>query len=357
MLSMGNILIVDDTPDNLRLLAGILSRQNYDVRTVINGRMALMAAATLPPELILMDICMQDMDGYEVCRQLKAMPQTRDIPVIFLSALDGVIDKVMAFGAGGIDYITKPFQMAEVLARVTTHLTLCRLQKQLQAQNEILQKQVRDRQMVEEALQIANQKLLHLVNTDELTHLANRRRFDEYLGYEWKRMMREQQPLSLIFCDIDFFKQYNDAYGHLKGDACLQSIAAVLKATAKRTADLPARYGGEEMVVILPNTPALGALQVAQEIQSSIQQLQISHIGSPVSSCVTLSFGIATLMPSAGLAVKHLIAAADAALYQAKFEGRDRIITTDYSQVAANGTTHNTASSLEHAEEISQSIR
>ncbi|HEY9628417.1 MAG TPA: diguanylate cyclase [Coleofasciculaceae cyanobacterium] len=358
---MGNILIVDDTPDNLRLLAGILSRQNYDVRTVINGRMALMAAATLPPELILMDICMQDMDGYEVCRQLKAMPQTRDIPIIFLSALDGVIDKVMAFSAGGIDYITKPFQMAEVLARVTTHLTLCRLQKQLQAQNEMLQRQVRDRQMVEEALQIANQKLLHLVNTDELTHLANRRRFDDYLAYEWRRMMREQQPLSLIFCDIDFFKQYNDAYGHLKGDACLQSIAAVLKATAKRTADLPARYGGEEMVVILPNTPALGALQVAQEIQSSIQQLQISHMGSPVSPYVTLSFGIATLMPSAGLAARHLIAAADAALYQAKSEGRDRIITTDYSKVASNGTSQTAISSVEQteeqAEEISRSIR
>jgi len=335
MVSKGNILIVDDTPDNLRLLAGILLQQGYDVRTVISGRMALMAAATLPPELILMDICMEEMNGYEVCRQLKRMPQTHDIPIIFLSALDGAIDKVMAFAAGGIDYIAKPFQMAEVLARVTTHLTLCRLQKQLQAQNEVLQQQIRDRQIVEEALQVANQKLLQLVNTDELTHLANRRRFDEYLAHEWNRMIREKQPISLIFSDIDFFKQYNDTYGHPAGDVCLQRIATVLKSTAKRSTDLPTRYGGEEMVVILPNTPATGALKVARKIQMGLQRLQIYHIGSPVGQYVTLSFGVATLVPTPGLAPRHLIAAADAALYQAKAEGRDRIITADYSTTEA----------------------
>ncbi|MBW4660373.1 MAG: diguanylate cyclase [Drouetiella hepatica Uher 2000/2452] len=335
MISKGNILIVDDIPDNLRLLAGILLQQGYDVRTVISGRMALIAAATLPPDLILMDICMQEMDGYEVCRHLKAIPQTRDIPVIFLSALDGEIDRAMAFSAGGIDYITKPFQMAEVLARVSTHLKLSRLQKQVQSQHEILQQQIRDRKTVEDALQLANQKLLHLVNTDELTHLANRRRFDDYMTHEWSRMIREQQPISLVFCDIDCFKQYNDTYGHQAGDTCLQNIATVLKATAKRSTDLPTRYGGEEMVVILPNTPAAGALQVAKEIQMGIRHLQIQHIASPVSRYVTLSFGVATLMPTMELAAKHLIAAADAALYQAKAEGRNRIVTADYSGIDA----------------------
>jgi diguanylate cyclase (GGDEF)-like protein len=331
MTFKGNILIVDDTPDNLRLLSGILSQHGYDVRTVINGRMALMAAQTVPPELILMDICMKGMDGYEVCQVLKADVRTSDIPVIFLSALDGVIDKVKAFSAGGVDYITKPFHVQEVLARVTTHLTLRRLQTQLLAQNSLLQQEIRDRIAAEAALQVANQKLQRLANTDGLTQLANRRRFDECLEKEWCRMAREQQPLSLVLCDIDYFKQYNDTYGHQAGDDCLRRISGILKNCAKRSTDVAARYGGEELAVILPNTPAQGAIQVAKEIQSEVRQMQCPHVHSPIHPYVTLSLGIATLIPHPGLAPKHLITAADAALYQAKVEGRDRIITSDYS--------------------------
>jgi diguanylate cyclase (GGDEF)-like protein len=332
MTSKGNILIVDDTPDNLRLLSGILSQSGYDVRTVINGRMALLAAETAPPELILMDICMNGMDGYEVCRKLKEAANTRDIPVIFLSALDGVIDKVKAFGAGGVDYITKPFHVAEVLARVATHLTLRRLQQQLQEQNDKLHQEIRDRVAAEDALQIANRQLQHLANTDGLTHLANRRHFDDYLNHEWNRMVREQQFLSLVFCDLDYFKQYNDTYGHQLGDDCLQEVASIVKAAAKRSTDLAARYGGEELAIILPNTPVIGALQVAKEIHKGVHQLQRPHIGSSISTHITLSLGVATLLPTIGLLPKHLLAAADAALYQAKTEGRNRIVVTDYSK-------------------------
>jgi diguanylate cyclase (GGDEF)-like protein len=328
MTFKGNILIVDDTPDNLRLLSGILSQHGYDVRTVINGRMAIMAAQTVPPELILMDICMRGMDGYEVCRALKAKPETSDIPVIFLSALDGVIDKVKAFGAGGVDYITKPFHVQEVLARVKTHLMLRRLQTQLEQQNHLLQQEVRDRIAAEAALQVANQKLHLLANTDGLTQLSNRRRFDDYLEQEWSRMTREQQPLSLILCDIDYFKRYNDTYGHQAGDDCLRWVSNILKTCAKRSSDLAARYGGEELALILPNTPTGGAIQVAKEIQEGIRQMQYSYAPR---KCVTLSMGIATLVPRLGLAPRHLIAAADASLYQAKIEGRDRIISSDYS--------------------------
>ncbi|MBW4660431.1 MAG: PleD family two-component system response regulator [Drouetiella hepatica Uher 2000/2452] len=303
MTCEGNILIVDDTPDNLRFLSGILVQQGYEARTVINGRMALMAAETLPPELILLDICMPDLDGYEVCCQLKSNLKTCDIPVIFLSALDDISDKIRAFEVGGVDYITKPFHTAEVLARVKTHLTLHQLQQQL-AQ--------------------ANQELKRLVNLDGLTQLANRRCFNEHLEQEWRRMAREQQPLALILCDIDFFKQYNDTYGHPTGDDCLQRVGVVLEACAKRPADLASRYGGEEFALTLPKTPLEGAIELAQRIQAQLLQIQIPHATSSVSSYLTLSMGIATIVPQLDRSPDDLIAAADQALYRAKQAGRDR---------------------------------
>jgi diguanylate cyclase (GGDEF)-like protein len=306
----GNILIVDDTPDNLRCLSEILAQKGYDTRTVINGRMALIAAETVPPELILLDICMPGIDGYQVCDKLKSEPRTCDIPIIFLSALDDVSDKVRAFEIGGVDYITKPFQTAEVLARVKTHLMLYRLQLELQ---------------------LANQELKRLVNLDGLTQLANRRCFNEHLEQEWRRLMRDQQPLSLILCDIDFFKQYNDTYGHPAGDDCLRQVAAVLQSCVKRPADLAARYGGEEFAIILPTTPKLGAIELAQRIQSKVCQLQQVHATSSVSPYVTLSLGSATLVPQVDRSPHHLIAAADQALYQAKQSGRNCFAVADLS--------------------------
>ena len=311
MTCEGNILIVDDTPDNLRFLSGILVQQGYEARTVINGRMALMAAETLPPELILLDICMPDLDGYEVCCQLKSNLKTCDIPVIFLSALDDIVDKIRAFEVGGVDYITKPFHPAEVLARVKTHLTLHRLQQQLAR---------------------ANQELKRLVNLDGLTQLANRRCFNEHLEQEWRRMAREQQPLALVLCDIDFFKQYNDTYGHPTGDDCLRQVGEVLQACAKRPADLASRYGGEEFALTLPKTPLEGAIELAQRIQAQLLQIQIPHATSRVSPYLTLSMGIATIVPQLDRSPDALVAAADQALYRAKQAGRDRFALT-YSWV------------------------
>jgi len=299
----GNILIVDDTPDNLRFLSGILAQEGYEARTVINGRMALMVAETAPPELILLDICMPDLDGYEVCCQLKSKLETCDIPIIFLSALDDISDKIRAFEVGGVDYITKPFHTAEVLARVKTHLTLHRLQQRLAS---------------------ANQELTRLVNLDGLTQLANRRCFNEHLEQEWRRMAREQQHLSLILCDIDFFKQYNDTYGHPTGDDCLQHVGAVLQACVKRPADLAARYGGEEFALTLPKTPMEGAIELAQRIQAQLFQLQLPHATSDVSAHLTLSMGIATVVPQSSRSPEDLVAAADQALYRAKQGGRNR---------------------------------
>jgi diguanylate cyclase (GGDEF)-like protein len=225
---------------------------------------------------------------------------------------------------GGVDYITKPFQIAEVLARVENQLTLRRLQQQLQAQNEQLKQEIDHRVVAETLLQEANKKLEQLVNLDGLTQLANRRCFDEYLEQEWQRLGREQLPLSLIMCDIDFFKNYNDTYGHVTGDDCLRKVSGVIKQSVRRPADLAARYGGEEFVLVLPNTDIEGAVSIAESIRHQLSDLAIPHEDSPVSQFVTLSLGVTCLTPKIDSNPSVLLTAADYALYRAKELGRDQ---------------------------------
>lgn len=319
----GSILIVDDTPENLRLLSNLLAKKGYEVRAALNGRMALMAVQAVLPELILLDVCMPYMDGYEVCKRLKANAMTRDIPIIFVSALDGVIDKLKAFGVGGVDYITKPFHIAEVLARVETHLTLRRLQCQLQVQNELLQREICVRLTAEAALQTANLELQRLAHLDGLTQVPNRRSFDEQIHHEWQRLCREQQPLSLLLCDVDYFKLYNDYYGHQQGDICLKQIAFTISLQTKRPGDFVARYGGEEFAIILPNTSKDGAMHIAELIRAAVESLQIPHLASPVSPYATISTGVASVVPRFDRFPEDLIEAADRALYDAKLSGRN----------------------------------
>ncbi len=323
--SQGNILVVDDIPDNVDLLYRLLKQKGFNVTTAHSGEEALSIVLNCLPDLILIDIGMPYMDGYEVCQVLKANPRTKDIPIIFVTAFDQILNKVKAFEIGGVDYITKPFETAEVLARVELHLSLRRLQQQLEAQNELLRREVRDRVAIESALQAANQELQRLAHQDSLTQIANRRCFDLCLNQEWRRLMREVQPLSLILCDVDFFKSYNDTYGHQAGDNCLRRIASAIATAIKRPGDVVARYGGEEFVLILPNTPALGALHVAQEIQKAVRALELAHIGSQISPYVTLSMGVTAVIPKANLSSMSLIAAADRALYKAKSSGRNCI--------------------------------
>lgn len=326
MAAAGNLLIVNDAFDNLRCIDRILSQHGYQVQTVMSGQMARGVVETAMPELILLDVCASEIDSYEVCRRLKADPKTSDIPIIFLSALSETGDKVKAFDAGGVDYVTKPFYAAEVLARVETHLTLRRLQQQLQQQNRLLKQEIHDRIVAETALQVANIELQRMANIDDLTQIANRRCFADCLKQEWRRLTREHLPLSLIFCDVDYFKCYNDTYGHLAGDDCLRHVAKTLRSAVERPADLVARYGGEEFAVLLPDTPMAGAIRIAEKIQFGMKQLRQIHATSSVSCHVTLSLGIATLIPIPELSPNQLVAAADKALYQAKRKGRDCIM-------------------------------
>ncbi|OCR02228.1 diguanylate cyclase response regulator [Oscillatoriales cyanobacterium USR001] len=320
-----NILIVDDTPDNLRVLSSMLvNERGYHVRKALNGQIALIACEKTLPDLILLDINMPEMNGYELCTYLKQKEKTRDIPIIFISALDDVLDIIKAFHVGGSDYITKPFYVEEVLVRIENQLTIKRLQKQLKEQNNLLIEEIEKRREAEQALRTANEKLQHLASSDKLTGISNRRHLDEYLHREWLRGIQEQTCLSLIMCDIDYFKAYNDAYGHQAGDVCLQQIAQAIKSALKYPGDLVARYGGEEFVAILPNTSLEGAIKVAQNIQLEVQKLKIIHAQYPSSDLITLSLGISSKMPSLETSPESLIKDADTALYQAKKEGRDR---------------------------------
>jgi len=318
------VLVVDDTPPNLHLLITMLTRKGYDARGEADGELALVSIDKDLPDLVLLDINMPNIDGFEVCRRLKASDRTREIPVIFISARDEVLDKVQAFSVGAVDYITKPFQIAEVLARVDNQITLRKLQKQLQEQNELLKKEISHRILAEAMLQEANVQLERLVNLDGLTKLANRRCFDEYLEQEWQRLAREQQSLALIMCDIDFFKNYNDSYGHIVGDDCLKKVSALIQQSVRRPADLAARYGGEEFVVVLPNTDVEGAMAVAEIIRQKLRELAILHQDSAVSQYVTLSMGVTSLIPKLDSNPSVLLTAADYALYRAKELGRNQ---------------------------------
>lgn len=331
-LKQAEIVVIDDNPANLRLLVELLSEQGYRVRPARDGTTAIEAIKASLPDLILLDILMPQLDGYEICQKLKADPQTQEIPIIFLSAFNDGLDKAKAFAIGGADYITKPFEIEEVLARIANQLSLRSLHQQLKWQNEKLRQEICIRQEIEQelrksqdALEQANLQLENLATTDSLTQIANRRQFDRCLEEEWFRLKREKLPLSLVFCDVDYFKQYNDSYGHLAGDRCLKVIARAIDFQVRRQGDLLARYGGEEFAVILPNTDCLGAIQVAESMRAIVQQMQITHARSRASNFVTISLGVSSIVPTEALSAQHLIATADTALYQAKEKGRNRV--------------------------------
>ncbi|MGA7937833.1 MAG: diguanylate cyclase [Kovacikia sp.] len=303
------VLIVDDNSTNLLVLSQTLKEVGLKVRVSMDGESALEQVDEEIPELILLDVQMPRIDGFETCKRLKSNPLTRDIPVIFITANNSTENIVKGLSLGAVDYIVKPFQKEEVLARVQVHLRMRLLAQKVQEQAV--------------ALQIANQQLECLANLDGLTQVANRRRFDEQLDLEWKRLAREPAPLSLILCDIDYFKRYNDFYGHQAGDTCLKQVAKAIERSLKRPHDFVARYGGEEFVVILPNTNFEGASHVAELIQENVDRLNINHAQSTVATHITLSLGISSTVPTNDISVNFLVASADKALYEAKRRGRN----------------------------------
>jgi diguanylate cyclase (GGDEF)-like protein len=322
----GSILVVEDRPNNIELLTVILTLQGYKVEQANQGNLAIRSAMARPPDIILLDISQPEMESFAVCQQLKADPHTQDIPIIFISAANEAEPKIKAFEYGASDYITKPFQIEEVIARINNQLQISRLKIELKAKNAHLERELLKRQLAAKKLLSLNQQLGKLAAIDGLTQIANRRIFDEFLTREWQRGQREQRYLSLILCDIDYFKLYNDNLGHHSGDFCLRRVAQAITKAVKRPADLVARYGGEEFAIILPQTSAQNALRVAETIRLKVKQLYLPHPESTVSNYISISLGVTCLIPQPRYTKKQLLVTADKALYQAKKQGRDRSI-------------------------------
>ncbi|WP_052055518.1 EAL domain-containing protein [Myxosarcina sp. GI1] len=470
------ILLVDDTPDNLQLIFKYLKDFGYKVLVAQSGKKAIKTAKKMLPDLILLDVMMSEINGFETCRHLKADNSTKNIPIIFMTALSETSSKLTGFKLGAVDYITKPIDRQELLARIHTHLSLqnlnrclalevkkqkllfditdrirqtlnlqaifqtatdeilhflecdrlslvsinnaiicieaqsiadnltasllpitldsiCPSEEQyhryLKGKSEIFEYRNRSENLVNiesqllavvpillnqtartknssllwgwlvaerhsltkwqegeinllqrlttqleiaieqgllyKRLREANVQLKQLAMCDPLTKIFNRRYFERQIYLEWRRAIRIPAALSLLMCDVDLFKVYNDTYGHQQGDECLRRVAGAIASAVKRPADIVARYGGEEFAVILPHTPLRGAIEVAENIRAKVRELNISHANSSVISTVTLSIGIASTFPNAKDNPALLIEAADRALYTAKSRGRNCI--------------------------------
>jgi diguanylate cyclase (GGDEF)-like protein len=305
------VLIVDDEISNIEIMNAALE-DHYEVCFATSGEEAIKIARTVLPDLILLDVLMPGIDGYEVCRTLKQDALLADVPVIFSTGLGDLNAEAYGLSLGAIDYITKPIQPVILAARVRNHIEL---------------KNLRD-------------ELAQMAVTDALTGLSNRRHLEDVLKTETARLTRTGEWLSFIMVDIDFFKLFNDTYGHPVGDRCIAMVAAALNRAVRRAADLSARYGGEEFACVLPGAGPEAAMAVASDIQAHVRSLGIPHMTSAISSFVTVSVGIASARCLPGMTPALWIENADRQLYVSKSEGRNRI---------ASGTFEFAAESVEEA--------
>lgn len=288
------ILIVEDETINLNILVSIL-RDEYTLILEKSGTKAITRAEQQLPDLILLDIMLPDLDGYSIISALKNNDQTKEIPVIFISALKDVKDEEKGLMLGAVDYIVKPYNASIIKARVRTHMKL-----------------------------VTQRKLLErIAMLDGLTEIPNRRSFSERFAQEWDRAVRTGKPLSLIVADVDYFKQYNDYYGHGMGDVALKQIAYTFTNALSRSTDFSARIGGEEFAVLLPETSAEGGFEVSERIRTAVEALNIPHQSSPINEILTLSLGGVTLIPNAIGCHISMFELADHQLYEAKKEGKN----------------------------------
>ena len=304
--SSANILIVDDVEDNLEILGDLLTFDGYNVQTARSGESALKLVQESRPDLILLDILMPGMDGFEVCERLKADSKTSDIPVVFVSSMTDIESKIKGFKSGGVDYINKPFQHAEILVRVNTHITMLRLRKDLE---------------------IRNAELERLASTDYLTNLYNRRRFFLTTEKIFTEAVRTGYPISITLIDLDHFKQVNDTHGHLIGDQVLIQIAHLIRDGCREN-DMAARYGGEEFVILHPNIGRLAAFQIIEKIRERVEATP--YISNADEIGMTLSAGIVDIEICKDCPrVDDMLALADKALYRAKDGGRNQVVVLE----------------------------
>ncbi|WP_119145107.1 response regulator [Pseudomonas reidholzensis] len=313
------VLLVDDQAMiGEAVRRGLAHEENIDFHFCADPHQAIAQAIQIKPTVILQDLIMPGLDGLTLVREYRNNPLTQDIPIIVLSTKEDPLVKSAAFAAGANDYLVKLPDTIELVARIRYHsrsyMTLLQRDEAYRALR-VSQQQLLD----------TNLKLQRLMNSDGLTGLSNRRHFDEYLELEWRRAMREQQQLSLLMIDVDYFKAYNDSFGHLAGDEALRQVAGAIRGSCSRPTDLPARYGGEEFALVLPNTSPGGARLIAEKLRQTVHALNIPHTAPGADSRLTVSIGLATHTPSIGSHCRQLISAADKGLYLAKNNGRNQV--------------------------------
>jgi len=321
------VLLVDDQP----MVAEAIRRMLVDQKDVHfhycqQADQAVELAMEIRPTIILQDLIMPDVDGYTLVQKYRQKPIIKNIPIIILSTKENPKDKSLAFENGANDYLVKLPDKIELVARIKAHtrsyLVQCERDEAFDQLGRLQRK-----------LEISNAELQKLTCQDGLTGIANRRRFDDFIRKECSRSSRERTPLSLLLIDIDYFKAYNDNYGHLKGDDCICKVAKALQRAVQRPADLVARYGGEEFSVVLPNTDMDGAITIAYSLKQIIKRLAIRHDFSDAANVITISIGIASKVAEDDSSPQDLIKLADEALYRAKKSGRDRCMIAEQEQV------------------------
>lgn len=313
------VLLVDDQAMiGEAVRRGLANEDNIDFHFCADPHQAISQAIQIKPTVILQDLVMPGLDGLTLVREYRSNPMTKDIPIIVLSTKEDALIKSAAFSAGANDYLVKLPDTIELVARIRYHsrsyMTLLQRDEAYRALR-VSQQQLLDTNLV----------LQRLMNSDGLTGLSNRRHFDEYLELEWRRATRDQTQLSLMMIDVDYFKAYNDNFGHLEGDEALRQVAKAIRASCARPSDLPARYGGEEFALVLPNTSPGGARLLAEKLRMTVAGMNIPHMAPAPGSHLTVSIGISTLTPEIGSNSRQLIQEADKGLYAAKHNGRNQV--------------------------------
>ncbi|RMG58334.1 MAG: diguanylate cyclase [Deltaproteobacteria bacterium] len=323
------VLVVDDRPENLLVMENILKPLDVEVLTAGSGPDALSLLVDHDVALVILDVQMPGMDGFEVAEVMRKNPLTAHVPIIFVTAISKEEQYVFrGYEVGAVDYLAKPIDTHVLLSKVRVFIQLYEQKRELKEKTEELERKISELEETKRKLEELNRKLEDLSSLDGLTGIPNRRRFDELLEMEWKRSARNGTWISLCMLDIDHFKSFNDNYGHLEGDECLKKVAAVLKRGIWRPADVVARFGGEEFAVILPETDLEGASVVGRRLREDVEREKIPHRYSSVSDVVTVSVGVAGCIPPPGSLPSRLIEEADRMLYEAKKSGRNRVVAS-----------------------------
>jgi diguanylate cyclase (GGDEF)-like protein len=310
--SVSKVMVVDDSKVMRYAICRILRALNHEPLEAESGERAVELYVKENPEFVLLDVTMQGIDGYETARRIRAALPEEWVPIIFLSAGEDDQDFTRAIESGGDDYLVKP--VGQVVLNAKIHA----LQRLADMRSKLLE--------LSKELAATNRRLEQMAQSDGLTEVANRRRLDAFLAHHVALAARQQSPLAVALFDVDYFKAYNDRYGHLGGDECLRKIAAVIKSSFPRATDLVARYGGEEFAAVLPETHVEGAKLAADKARAAVATAAIEHASSDVAGHVTISVGVTAFVPGHDTKPEDLIARADEALYRAKHTGRNRCV-------------------------------